>query len=988
VQIFLNMIQRLLFFALCCAFSHSLLGQTAKDFTVPLKAEVTLNPAKVVLSWPNPGNANLVVLRRTKGQTGTQWTGVLNAMTSNLTSLTDNNVTTGQTYEYVIQRDLGGLFAFGYAHAAIGVPQLDNRGTVLLFVDSTLYAPLSVEIDRLRSDLIGDGWRIQEFGTGASATVASVKSQIVSAYNAAPNGTVRSVYLLGAIPVPYSGNTNWDGHAEHAGAWPADSYYGDLNGNWTDVSVNNVTPARSANVNIPGDGKFDQSIIPSSIELEVGRVDFRRLNPATFGVPTIELYRRYLNKNHAWRQKQYVAQNKALVDDNFGYFGGEAFAANGWRNAYPLVGDSNVVAADFFNDTDGDPYLMAYGCGGGTYNSAGGVGSSDNLATDSINAVFSMLFGSYHGDWDFETNPFMPAALASKGGILTCTWAGRPHWFMQALASGETIGYCTKETQNAGTNNGFYNSTGRGGPHTTLLGDPTLRAHVVAPPENLAATTVCTDVSLQWQPANQSGIIGYHVYRATDRNGPYTRLTTQPVADNVYTDAAPNKQVYWYQVRSLRQETSYAGGKYTNSSTGALLKVDLTGALPPDISIAPPATLTCKDTTVILQGSSQTAGATFAWLGLNNFFSTEQNPAVNEAGDYLLVVTGPNGCTNSAETTVLEDVAAPVFDINIPNTITCSNPAINCNWVVPNTPGISWTVDGTPVSVGQTVSLCPVPGVPGTQSTVTATSTSTGCSSADEFVVETDVSAPTVEIIRGDSLVCPNWLPTLTAAVGPTNAAFVWTGPGGGMSTQKTILILPTMAGMYTLTATNPNGCTSTAVEQITSIPQVPPVLINPVITPESGAGASNGAIEINVVGGTPPTTYLWSDGSTTEDRFNIPSGTYILTVTDGNGCTSIFVVQVPLISSSPALPELFTAFTLQPNPSNGPITVEIQLKTALGMQMEIWSTDGRLLQNRPLAAALYMREVLNNGTLSTGVYILKIILEDGTIATKSFIIQ
>ena len=207
------------------------------------------------------------------------------------------------------------------------------------------------------------------------------------------------------------------------------------------------------------------------------------------------------------------------------------------------------------------------------------------------------------------------------------------------------------------------------------------------------------------------------------------------------------------------------------------------------------------------------------------------------------------------------------------------------------------------------------------------------------------------------------------------------------MSTQKTILILPTMEGTYTLTATNTNGCTSTAVEQITSIPQVPPVLINPVITPESGAGASDGAIELNVVGGTPPTPYFWADGSTTEDRFNIPSGTYVLTVTDGNACTSVFVVEVPLISSSPALPEPFTAFTLQPNPGNGPVTVEIQLKTALGVQMEIWSADGRLLQTRPLPAALHMREVLDNSTLSTGVYILKIILEDGTIATKSFIV-
>lgn len=85
--------------------------------------------------------------------------------------------------------------------------------------------------------------------------------------------------------------------------------------------------------------------------------------------------------------------NKALVDDNFGYFGGEAFAANGFRNAYPLVGEANIVEGDFFNDTDNQSFLLGYGCGAGGYSSADGVGSSANFATDSVNIVFSNLFG-------------------------------------------------------------------------------------------------------------------------------------------------------------------------------------------------------------------------------------------------------------------------------------------------------------------------------------------------------------------------------------------------------------------------------------------------------------------------------------------------------------------------------------------------------------------------------------------------------------------
>ena len=140
-------------------------------------------------------------------------------------------------------------------------------------VDDRFSGALAGELEQLRKDLIGDGWSVVRRDVSASSSSPDVKSQIRAEYNADP-ANMRAVFLIGHVPVPYSGLINPDMHLNHLGAWPADSYYGDMDGNWTDNSVYKTDAEFSWNDNVPGDGKFDQSTIPSAVELEVGRVDF------------------------------------------------------------------------------------------------------------------------------------------------------------------------------------------------------------------------------------------------------------------------------------------------------------------------------------------------------------------------------------------------------------------------------------------------------------------------------------------------------------------------------------------------------------------------------------------------------------------------------------------------------------------------------------------------------------------------------------------
>lgn len=648
----------LLPFLLIFCFTPSIQAQTSKDATVPLSATYTTNPVAITLNWPNPGNATLLIQRRKKGLSGIAWQTVLSQSNSNLITFTDPNGLTGNTYEYRIQRTINNLAAYGYVIVAIDAPPVDSRGKILIFVDSTTADALGPELARLKNDMRGDGWWPIPFHTGPSSTVQSVKDQIVASYNADPSG-VKAVLLLGSVPIPYSGDFAWDGHSDHYGAWPSDAYYADVNGTWTDNSIDDVSPGRPANVNVPGDGKFDQSYLPSPVEIQIGRVDFRRINAPAFGAADANgLMKRYLDKDHLWRSGGYTVPNKALVDDNFGYFGGEAFAANGYRNAYPLVGEANIVEGDFFLDTNPQSYLLGYGCGGGWYQGAGGVGSSADFAADSINVVFSNLFGSYFGDWDYESDPFMPSALASRGGILTCSWAGRPHWFNHALACGETIGYCAKETMNAGTNNGFFNSTGRGGAHVVLLGDPTLRAHVVKPVSDLSLSiNQCETIEVQWT-ASPDTVAGYHVYRSHSQNGPYVRLSTDLIQDTHFTDEGPVYDTLFYQVRAIKNVSTPGGGTYANNSTGVIASIIFTPGPQANASVSN--SLHCNSLFVILYSGNTTPGVAYSWTGPNNFSSNESNPTTAFPGIYTVTVS-LGACTAIDSVEVLAD---PLFTLS------------------------------------------------------------------------------------------------------------------------------------------------------------------------------------------------------------------------------------------------------------------------------------------------------------------------------------
>lgn len=266
--------------------------------------------------------------------------------------------------------------------------------------------------------------------------------------------------------------------------------------------------------------------------------------------------------------------------------------------------------------------------------------------------------------------------------------------------------------------------------------------------------------------------------------------------------------------------------------------------------------------------SGGTTPYTYQWT--NGSITQDLNNLV--AGTYKVTITDANGCTNILPFTltqpteiVLAYTASPASCNGVNNgsvdlTVTGGTSPYNYNWSTgANTQDIN--------------------SIPAGSYPVTVTD-ATSCS-IDTIALVVEPNAIILQATTTANVRCyggNNGAITLNVSGGSGTYTYQWSN---GANTQS---ISNLVAGSYQVTVNDINNCRSLTSATVV---QPAPLAATTTATDITCHNDDDGTIDLQVTGGTPNYTYQWSNGKAYEDPIGLAGGTYSVTVTDANGCTT-----------------------------------------------------------------------------------------------------
>ncbi len=343
------------------------------------------------------------------------------------------------------------------------------------------------------------------------------------------------------------------------------------------------------------------------------------------------------------------------------------------------------------------------------------------------------------------------------------------------------------------------------------------------------------------------------------------------------------------------------------------------------------------------------------YLWSNNAVTQDLNNVGN--GQYTVTLTDATGCTVTNSATLVE-----------PNPLLSNGVAM-----IPACPGLATGIasflgaaQGTPPYTllwSNNVSTPTNPGLTSGSYQLTITDAN-GCTLQESLFVP-EHTEPVLQAIlqQVNCFNAQNGSINLSASGGTPGFGYLWSN---NVTTEDLAQLGP---GSYSLTLTYANGaCSTTASYQITE----PPVLVIDQATLSNLIchASADGAIDLNISGGTGAYSYVWSNNATTETLTGLSAGSYTVTITDANGCplTNTFTLTQPIALELGTFTGLLTC--AQPNVSIGVTANQSNLHY-------LWQSPGSILPDA------------SSHTVSTaGAYLVTVTNGSGCTAQTQLFVQ
>lgn len=348
--------------------------------------------------------------------------------------------------------------------------------------------------------------------------------------------------------------------------------------------------------------------------------------------------------------------------------------------------------------------------------------------------------------------------------------------------------------------------------------------------------------------------------------------------------------------------------------------------------------------------SGGTLQYSYAW---SNGATTEDLNNLS-AGQYTVTITDANGCTLVENATVNEPQLLAVA--GVVENVTCfgaSDGSVDLTvtgGVAPYT--FAWDNNNGSEDIN---------GLPGGTYNVTVTDAN-GCTVAGSYTV-LEPTLLTATLSTTD-VVCfggNDGEIDLTVSGGTPQYTFNWSN---GETTEDIITLV---AGTYTVTITDANGCTLVQSATISEPAQV--LISTQTVQNVTCFNGNDGSIEITITGGTPPYTYAWSNGETTASIFNLTAGNYELTVLDNNNCgivRSFTITQPDEIVAN----EVITNVLCNGNETG---SIELNVTGGVAPYTFVWSNSQTTQSIFNLEAGIYS-VTITDANLCTSVFTYTVI--------------